>query len=63
MENVLIKTFLNGIAYFFASGRNPILLQSKQKNSFDIADSMKQDWFKIGNDLRNAFEKYKIQCR
>lgn len=55
----LISTFLDSILYFFALGNNPIEEWRKRHQRQSDSDNMARDWYNIGQDIRNAFEKYK----
>lgn len=57
MKN-LFKVFLDGILFMFSIGENPIEKYRKEKKSVSDMDNMTKDWCNVGNDIRNAYEKY-----
>lgn len=62
MNKTLKHTFLDGILYFFNIERNPIsdyLDRLRKESDFE---RVSKDWFNIGNDIKNAYEKYKTYC-
>lgn len=48
-----MKTFINGILYFFGFADNPI--KTGEKDDFQ---SIKEDWINVGNDIRKAMKLY-----
>lgn len=53
MEKTNMKTFINGILYFFGFADNPI--KTGEKDDFQ---SIKEDWINVGNDIRKAMKLY-----
>lgn len=56
MKNFII-IFLDSIFYFFSLGSNPIEKQVKMRRERSDTDSMAQDWYNVGNDIKTAYEK------
>lgn len=64
MGDLLKKTslfivFLKGFRFFFALGENPIKEYDRKYRGRNDADNIANDWQNVGNDIRNAYEKYK----
>ena len=55
----LFIVFLKGIRFFFALGENPIKEYDRKYRRRSDADNIAHDWYNVGNDIRNAYEKYK----
>jgi len=66
MNNPIMQSFVNGIAYFFGVGDNPIekyYQERKAKNEglqgWEIdARNLRGDWERVGMYINNAIEKY-----
>lgn len=58
MKNLFV-VFIDSILYFFSLDSNPIKRYREQRRKKNDIDNMTQDWYNVGNDIRNAYEKYK----
>lgn len=55
----LFAIFLDSVLHFFSIEANPIERCKKQRQQKSDLEYMTQDWYKVGNDIRNAYEKFK----
>lgn len=44
---------------FFLLDENPIKRYAREQRKISDRDKIYADWCKVGNDIRNAYEKYK----
>jgi hypothetical protein len=70
MKNTIIQSFIDGIAYFFGVGENPIeeyyretVRKRKERNKglqgWEIdARNLRGDWERVGMHLKNAMNQY-----
>ncbi len=58
MKNIF-KVFLDGILFFFSLGSNPLKKYKDERDKTNDADNIARDWQNVGNDIRNAYEKYR----
>lgn len=60
---MLFKVFIQGILYFLSCGENPVKKYEREFKSKGDAERISEDWKNVGNDIRNAYEKYQSAQR
>ena len=55
----LFFLFRRGFLSFFMLDENPIRRYAREQRKISDRDRIYSDWYNVGNDLRNAYEKYK----
>lgn len=55
----IFNVFIDGIFFFFSIGSNPIKKYSDERKKTTDMENMAKDWQNVGNDIRNAYERYK----
>lgn len=58
-NNKLLLSFMRGFLYFFLLEDNPIKKYARMQRKMSDQDKICNDWYNVGNDIRNAYEKYK----
>ena len=51
--------FLDGVLSFFGICGNPIANYSKSLKGCTDYDKISNDWVNVGNDIKNAYERFK----
>ena len=55
----LFFLFRQGFLAFFFLDKNPIKQYAKEQKEINDTDKIRMDWYNVGNDIKNAYEKYK----
>lgn len=61
-KNTYREIFINGILYFLSFEKNPISVYLKQLRKKSDSDGITQDWYNVGNDIKNACKQYETCC-
>lgn len=59
IKKSLFYLFRQGFLSFFSLASDPIKKYAEEQKRISDADRIYSDWCNVGNDIRNAYEKYK----
>lgn len=51
-------TFISGVLFLFGLSENPMVSLLKQYDAQSDASKLAGDWYQIGNDIKNSYEKH-----
>lgn len=54
----LMSIFVKGVLFFFSLEDNPIKRYDRERRKYSDIDYIAMDWMNIGNDIRNAMNRY-----
>jgi hypothetical protein len=69
MANPIIRSFAEGILYFFGLSENPVEKRYRQQHKTEMsgaeidACNLASDWRRVGNDIRSAYEQETASTR